>query len=135
MSALEGISVQLSQNFQVITCYKADCGVNFAVPYYLQKQLRDTKRTFYCPHGHSQAYTGATEEDRLRQRLQWAKEREKTLREERDRAEHRVRGYKAAVTRTKHRVGNGVCPCCNRTFQNLMNHMKTKHPQYKGKKK
>jgi hypothetical protein len=24
----------------------------------------------------------------------------------------------------------GVCPCCNRTFQQLARHMKAKHPGY-----
>jgi hypothetical protein len=27
-------------------------------------------------------------------------------------------------------VANGVCPCCNRTFQNLARHMAGKHPDY-----
>ena len=31
------------------------------------------------------------------------------------------------------RVHNGVCPCCNRSFQNLQKHMKTKHPEIAGK--
>jgi hypothetical protein len=25
-----------------------------------------------------------------------------------------------------------VCPCCRRTFQNLMRHMQTQHPTFKG---
>jgi hypothetical protein len=25
-----------------------------------------------------------------------------------------------------------VCPCCQRSFQNLSRHMKTKHPEYPG---
>jgi hypothetical protein len=28
------------------------------------------------------------------------------------------------------RVGNGVCPCCNRTFEDLARHMKVKHREY-----
>lgn len=33
------------------------------------------------------------------------------------------------LSRKMKRVGNGVCPCCNRTFANLARHMKTKHPK------
>lgn len=33
---------------------------------------------------------------------------------------------KAQTTRVK----NGVCPCCNRSFQNLKRHMNTKHPNW-----
>jgi hypothetical protein len=29
-----------------------------------------------------------------------------------------------------YRIGNGVCPCCNRSFTNLRRHMTTKHPEY-----
>jgi hypothetical protein len=30
--------------------------------------------------------------------------------------------------RIEKRIHAGVCPCCNRTFQNLARHMNTKHP-------
>ena len=54
---------------------------------------------------------------------------------ERERVYSRGMRRKAAalrgvVTRTKNRVGNGVCPCCNRTFANLMRHMHDQHPGY-----
>jgi hypothetical protein len=28
------------------------------------------------------------------------------------------------------RIQSGVCPCCNRTFENLGRHMKSKHPAF-----
>ena len=28
------------------------------------------------------------------------------------------------------RTGNGVCPCCKRSFTNLRRHMNTKHPNF-----
>jgi DNA repair exonuclease SbcCD ATPase subunit len=37
---------------------------------------------------------------------------------------------KGVTTRIKNRASNGVCPCCNRTFQNLARHMHTKHPDF-----
>lgn len=30
----------------------------------------------------------------------------------------------------KNRVANGVCPCCNRHFENLERHMKGQHPDF-----
>ena len=47
-------------------------------------------------------------------------------------AERSAAAYKGHLTRVKRRVGNGVCPCCNRTFKNLADHMTTKHPDYAG---
>lgn len=37
----------------------------------------------------------------------------------------------ATKTRIKNRVKNGVCPCCNRTFENLARHMQAKHSDFK----
>jgi hypothetical protein len=52
-------------------------------------------------------------------------------RSQRETAERSSAAYRGKVTEIKNRVGRGVCPCCNRTFQNLMGHMKTKHPEFK----
>jgi len=51
-------------------------------------------------------------------------------RADRDHKEAQRRAEKAAKTRIKNRIGNGVCPCCNRTFKDLASHMKCKHPEY-----
>lgn len=32
------------------------CGMVFAIPDFLQRQLKENHRTFYCPNGHSQCY-------------------------------------------------------------------------------
>lgn len=37
---------------------------------------------------------------------------------------------RGVVTKTKNRIGKGVCPCCNRTFVELARHIATKHPDY-----
>lgn len=111
------------------TCIK--CGVKFAFPEELDSKLRENHETFYCPNGHPQMYTGKTEAQKLRDELAREKQRremaEATAREEAKRAEKAERAH----DRTKKRVHNGVCPCCNRTFQNLARHMATKHPEHK----
>lgn len=48
-----------------------------------------------------------------------------------DRKRKQLEVRKGLLTRMKNRVGNGVCPCCNRHFKNLQGHMKTKHPEFK----
>tara|TARA_Y100000310_G_scaffold338946_1_gene430083 strand:- start:1163 stop:1354 length:192 start_codon:yes stop_codon:yes gene_type:complete len=50
--------------------------------------------------------------------------------DERDAAEKTASTYKGQVTKLKNRAKAGVCPCCNRTFQNLSRHMETKHPDF-----
>jgi hypothetical protein len=120
------------------TCCHEGCGISFGLEKNHRDQLLEKKNGFFCPNGHRQYYTGQTEAERLKKELEqeqkrrhWIEADRDRAREERDRQERRARAYKAVATKTKKRVGNGVCPCCDRTFQNLLNHMKTQHPEYK----
>ncbi len=54
-------------------------------------------------------------------------ERERRLREHYKRSAQTYRGH---LTRVRKRVGNGVCPCCGRTFKQFAEHMQSKHPEY-----
>lgn len=131
---IEGAAIQIQQQFEIINCYK--CGISFAVPATIRKRWIDSGDAFYCPHGHSQAYSKSTvkQKDReirnLQKRLEWQAKDASNARSQRDRAEARRRAEKAAKTRLKNRVANGVCPCCKRTFDDLQRHMATKHPTY-----
>ena len=123
---------------ETITCYK--CGVPFAMPERLKRYFLDTKDSFYCPNGHSQAYVTSTEE---RLKKNWLKEKEEhrlekermetiinSVRNQRDKVIQERTVLKGKITKIKNRIKNGVCPCCNRTFSNLHNHMKSQHPDY-----
>lgn len=111
------------------------CGVAIAGPETFNNQrLRDHK-AFYCVNGHSQVYVGKTKEQALQEQLDAEKARRVRAEEGRVRdAEHakrQVAAERGKVTKLRNRVGNGVCPCCNRTFQNLLMHMTTQHPDFK----
>lgn len=45
-----------------------------------------------------------------------------------------VLAAKAAEERLKKRAASGVCPCCTRTFVNVADHIKQKHPDFVGRK-
>ena len=47
-----------------------------------------------------------------------------------DQTKMSMRAHKSAKTRLKNRIANGACPCCNRYFKNLHQHIKNKHPKY-----
>jgi len=51
-----------------------------------------------------------------------------------DQTQMSLRSHKAAKTRLKNRIAQGACPCCNRYFKNLHQHIKTKHPKYNEEK-
>lgn len=108
-----------------------NCAIHWLMPKYLDDRRRKDKESFYCPNGHPQAYIESEaerlrrERDRLTQRLA---EKDDTIRD----LEASRRAALGQVTKLKKRVGNGVCPCCTRTFTNLSRHMATCHPDFKA---
>lgn len=124
-------------SFTTITCPTKGCGIEFAVPDTWEKKRREDHSSFYCPNGHSLSFSSKSEVERLRDQL--AKEKHNSdqanaraddMRRQRDIADRRRAAMKGQVTRIKNRVGKGVCPCCNRTFQNLKRHMTGQHPDW-----
>lgn len=122
-------TIRYSTSLVVEECYS--CHILFAMPSDLQaRALRDHSISFYCPLGHSQGYIGKTAEQKARERAEGAEARETMLRDQLHASERSKAALKGVVTRTKRRVGKGVCPCCNRTFAALAAHMEAKHPDY-----
>ncbi len=78
--------------------------------------------------GDNSGETGAWqygEIEALEKEVEWQKKHNETVTEE-------LLGTiseKNKLSRQLKRVNKGVCPCCNRTFVNLANHMKTTHPE------
>ncbi len=118
------------------TC--CNCGVAFAMDTALYQQRRKDHASFYCPNGHSQYYTGQTDEQKriaeLERAVELAKRETESARHSRQWAESRAKGAniaaglaKAAARRLRRRVEAGVCPDCHRTFKQLAAHMKCKH--------
>lgn len=118
-------------NFVIEEC--CNCGMAFAMTSDFQKRRREDKKTFYCPAGHQQHYVGESAADRA-QRLAGQLDMERTRRRQTERQlDYASRSQKSTSTRlkkVKQRVGHGVCPCCNRTFKQLAQHMAAKHPQF-----
>ena len=128
-------SIYYNDTLVAETCYL--CGVPFGMPSELQaNRLRD-RRNFWCPNGHQQHYTGQTEAQKLKLQLadkereiDYHKGRVGNANDRADTAQRSANAFKGHLKRTKNRVKHGVCPCCNRTFQNLAAHMGTQHPDY-----
>jgi len=127
-----------------ISCW---CGIAFAVPASLyayfrrQNELKPGSFAIHCPMGHSMIPAGKTaaeiEAARLRDEL--AREKHRTEQAEanakwwsdrKHATDRRLSAARGQITRIKNRVSHGVCPCCQRTFENLGRHMATKHPSW-----
>lgn len=118
------------------TCCRCKSTMWLPAAVYAVARERQEEFTFYCSNGHAQHYTtGETETDKLRrerdrlnQRLAEKDDDIRREREAREAAERQAAAARGQVTKIKKRVGNGVCPCCTRSFANLRRHMETKHP-------
>ena len=133
-------------SWESIICCK--CKVHFCVETHVKSVLLQSSQIFYCPYGHQQHFKSndelndeaklRQERDRLRQQL--AEKDDEIIaanravareREKRDHEKRRVAAARGQVTRLKNRAAAGVCPCCNRTFQNLATHMQKQHPKFR----
>ena len=111
-----------------VTC--CNCGVIFGIEQVHNQELITTHKSFYCPSGHSQRYTAKSEAERIKDELTRERQRHDQTKAELSYVERQRRSTKGQLTKIKTRIKNGVCPCCNRTFKNIKDHMEIKHPNY-----
>lgn len=120
---------------EIIEC--PDCHIRHAIPADMARRARQTGTGAYCPSGHFYSWNGNSELDNAKRALDAAKRDAEWQRSQRQAAEVKaekvrlqLRATKGVVTRVQRRVKHGVCPCCNRTFRQLAEHMAEKHPDY-----
>lgn len=106
--------------FTTIACGK--CGVEFGVPSWFDRERRENGDGFFCPNGHERVYKDS-EVDKLR------RERDRLAQRIAERDDEIAKQQKK-VKRLEKRAAAGTCPCCNRTFSNMSQHMKKQHPEF-----
>lgn len=137
------ISISSTERLVTVRCW---CGTWHAIPEslrHIQLKAQDAGRDHFvhCPLGHQYAPAGksqlqlekeraAREAAQLRSRLDYQETETRIQRERAEQLEKRRRAEKAAKTRLKNRVARGVCPCCNRHFDNLQRHIQHQHPDF-----
>lgn len=127
-----------TQVFNVEHCCKEGCGIAFAMTREFMAERRRDGLSFYCPNGHCQHYYETTE-----QKLKKDLEAEKSYRQW-DRTvwfrwkpnsaarSSKTMAERGAKIKLRKRIAHGVCPCCHRTFRQLVDHIQNKHPDYKA---
>lgn len=120
---------QYVENEWLETWSCGECGIRMAVASSALEGRRKSGADFYCFNGHCRVFRKTTE-DKLREDL----ERERQVRESAVARALTAESHLGQVTKAhqkmRTRVMNGVCPCCNRSFGNLREHMKTEHPDF-----
>ena len=132
----EALSILTEVDFYVVHC--GDCGGTYAILERVRSQKQQEGKCWTCPYcecgwGYDNSGLNAKlrrEIAQQKKRTEWAQNDAKKERRRADHNDRRRRGEKAAKTRIKNRIAAGVCPCCNRTFQNLARHMANKHPTF-----
>lgn len=116
------------------------CAVWHTIPEIVYNSYRAEGGFWHCPNGHQRGFRKGEDEikqeeirrerDKLKQdaarledekRAAWA-----TANEQAERAKKAERKVK---TLTK-RAAAGTCPCCQRSFSNMAEHMKHQHPEF-----
>jgi len=112
----------------------ATCGVPFAVTERFENERRADHHSFYCPFGHENYFAGPSDLEKLKRekaeaenKLQAELNQERHLRLVAEKAHEKAAREKRRLER---RVSAGVCPCCNRTFEDLAKHMGMKHKEF-----
>jgi hypothetical protein len=121
-----------SSEFYLEHCY--NCGVAFAFPVSFHKERKRDRLPFFCPNGHAQFYTKSAEQEVREQK----EDMERTLQAKLNHANHRAlvaeKAAKKAIAdkrRVERRIAHGVCPCCNKAFADIANHILTEHKDFR----
>lgn len=119
---------QVTETFNFVLEECCNCGIPFFLTASFYKECQNNPdRWFFCPNGHTQHYTKSKSQikiDELEKSLEFAKKDRQDV----ENALMETISEKNKLSRQLKRVHRGVCPCCNRTFENLQKHMASKHP-------
>lgn len=117
------------------------CGITFGLESSFKTARLDDGKLFYCPNGHGISWEAINQAERteiqLREQVEAARslaQREAQRRAQAEAvartADYKARAAKGQLTKTRKRIAAGVCPCCQRTFQNVARHMAGQHPEF-----
>lgn len=123
------VRANTGQYLQLAVMDCATCGLVFAVDSTYDQRRRSDGASFKCPNGHILSYN-ETEADRLRKEKERLNARLIAQMDQAHAAQREAAEAKASEIRLRWRVGNGVCPCCQRTFPGLASHVAQKHPEF-----
>lgn len=115
---------------QILTLMTCSCGISFAVPETWRLEQTRTHKTFYCPNGCQIHYPGKSDLQQLRDDRDYWRTRFSSEATQKEYAERCRAAQQGVNTKLKKRIASGVCPCCQRTFKNLAQHMEGQHPNW-----
>lgn len=103
------------------------CGIHYAIDktvmdYKFGLPADDNQMVWYCPNGHNLIFR-ESDLDRQRRRAERAEQEQARLADELRLSEKREK-------KLKRRSAAAMCPCCKRSFSNMLRHIKHMHPEF-----
>jgi hypothetical protein len=127
--------VEVITELDTVTCYRTDCGLQFAVPVLWLENKRRDHSDFTCPNGHHQAFLGKTKEEQVRDELKRSQEtaeyyRKRNLRLEDDKThlKRSISAQRGQVPKLRNKAIRGECWFCHQQFADVAAHVQTEHP-------
>jgi hypothetical protein len=127
-------AVNISVELEKIDC--PSCNALYALSSYYINRRRKDGRGWQCPYcANGTSFHGDDEISKLKKQLAEEQERKNHALADANILRSQVAAAMTAAEKLKKRAANGVCPCCTRTFSNVAQHMKQKHPEFAEKHK
>jgi hypothetical protein len=113
-----------SVTIDMTTINCGSCGIPFAIPTNYYNKLLETHAEFHCPNGCTRYFAAKTEAEKLKEKLAIT---ESALNQKAV-ANIQLEDQLNKANRKIKRLHEGKCPCCDKTYKHLANHMKKMHP-------
>lgn len=110
---------------RLTSCYS--CGTPIALTDNLERKLRTTHETFWCPLGHDQYFRGETDAERLKKELNAAQSRLTALETAKKNVEAELTVATRKLREQKDKVLAGLCPLCGKHVAHLERHIQARH--------
>ena len=120
----------ITRSVDLTTIHCGQCGGTYAISEVYREEKWMNGGFWNCPYCRVGWGYVESENKRLRDRLAREQHHREQAEEEARQQKRFTAAARGQVTKLKNRVGRGVCPCCNRTFQNLADHMAGQHPDW-----
>lgn len=116
---------------QIVAHWCNGCGIPYGLPEGFIEDRRRDHKSWTCPNGCVRLFRKDPDvEEQLKRQARNAEAQATALKDQLEAAVRETERTKATLLRDRQRIANGVCPCCNRTFQNVLRHMQGQHPDY-----
>lgn len=120
--------IKVTRTIRSLNC--GSCGILFGLEANFMTKRQDDGQSFYCPNGDEVSWNAVNAAEQTERDLKAA---EAQLIAQGDQLRAAIRDAeeaRAEQMRVRSRIAKGVCPCCNRFFRALHQHMQRQHPDF-----